>query len=138
MRKTTFLYLCVQKMRLKSLEEKYVINADIEETAIRVQKALDEIGLKNVSIKKHVPPRYLLVEYSPGWVGKALEIEFLFKKIEGGTEVAVKWPYTKELPSKNETPVVFHKYHEEMRKTTEGIIEEFKKKINAVDSAENK
>jgi hypothetical protein len=123
-------------MRLKALEEKYIVNADIEETAMRVQKALDGIGLKNVSIKKHVPPRYLLVEYSPGWVGKALEIEFLFKKTEGGTEVAVKWPYTKELPSKDETPVAFRKYIEEMKKITEGIIAEFKKKIDAVDSGE--
>ena len=123
-------------MRLKALEEKYHVNADIEETALRVQKALDEVGLKNVFVKKHVPPRYLLVEYSPGWVGKVLEIEFLFTKTEGGTEVAVKWPYTKELPSKDETPLAFRKYREEMRKIIDGIITEFKKKIDAVDASE--
>jgi hypothetical protein len=121
-------------MRLKALEEKYHVNAGIEETVLRVQKALDEVGLKSVSIKKHVPPRYLLVEYSPGWVGKALEIEFLFEKTDVGTEVAVKWPYTKELPSKDETPVAFQKYREEMRKKTEEIIAEFKRKIEAVDA----
>ncbi len=121
-------------MRLKTLEEKYQVNADIEETSMRVQKALEEVGLKNIAIKKHVPPRYLLVEYSPSWVGKALEIEFLFNKNELGTEVAVKWPYTKELPAKDETPVAFRKYQEEMRKTTESLIAEFKRKIGVVDA----
>jgi hypothetical protein len=124
-------------MRLKALEEKYHVNADIEETAMRVQKALDEVGLKSVSVKKHVPPGYLLIEYSPGWVGKALEIEFLFKKTEVGTVVSVKWPYTKELPSKDETPIAFRKYKEEMRKKTEDIIAEFKKKIDAVEAERN-
>lgn len=119
-------------MRLKALEETYHVKAGIEETSMRVQKALDEIGLKNVAIKKHVPPRYLLVEYSPSWVGKSLEIEFLFEEKPTGTDVAVKWPYTKELPAKNEVPETFRKYQEEMRKTTERIITDFKAKIGAV------
>jgi hypothetical protein len=118
-------------MRLKALEEKYNVDVGVEETSMRVQKALDEVGLKNVTVKKHVPPRYLLVEYSPCWVGKALEIEFLFKETKLGTEVAVKWPYMKELPSKDETPVAFRKYQEETRRITEGLIAEFKRKIGA-------
>ncbi len=122
-------------MRLKSLEEKYQVNAGIEEAQRRVQKALDELGLKNVTVKKHVPPRYLLVEYSPGWVGKTFEIEFLFKETKTGTEVAVKWPYTKELPSKDETPSAFRKQQEETRRKTERLIEEFKRKIGATDIA---
>lgn len=128
------LYPSVHKMRLKTIEETYQVNADIEETTARIQKALEEVGLKNITIKKQVSPRYLLVEYSPGWVGKALEIEFLFKKNDLGTEVAVKWPYTKELPSKDDAPVAFSKYQEEMRKTTEGLITEFKKKIGVVNT----
>jgi hypothetical protein len=120
-------------MRLKSLEETYQVNAGIEEAQIRVQNALDEVGLKNVTVKKHVPPRYLLVEYSPGWVGKTFEIEFLFKETKTGTEVAVKWPYTKELPSKDEVPSAFRKQQEETRRKTERLIEEFKRKIGATD-----
>jgi hypothetical protein len=120
-------------MRLKSLEETYQVNAGIEEAQMRVQKALDEVGLKNVTVKKHVPPRYLLVEYSPGWVGKTFEIEFLFKETKTGTEVAVKWPYTKELPSKDETPGAFRKQQEETRRKTERLIEEFKRKIGATN-----
>ena len=118
-------------MRLKTLEEKYLIAADIEEAVIRVQKALDEVGLKNVMVKKHVPPRYLLMEYSPSWVGKALEIEFLFEKTGKGTEVSVKWPYTKELPSKDELPNAFSAKQEETRRKTEKLIEEFKRRIGA-------
>jgi hypothetical protein len=128
MRKTVNLLAECQRMRLKALEEKYFVDAGVEETSLRVQKALDEVGLKNV------PPRYLLVEYSPGWVGKALEIEFLFKEITGGTEVAVKWPYTKELPSKDETPTAFRKYQEETRKIIESLIGEFKRKIGAKEN----
>ncbi|MCW4005544.1 MAG: hypothetical protein NWF04_02950 [Candidatus Bathyarchaeota archaeon] len=121
-------------MRLKTLEETYHVNADIEETSLRVQKALSEIGLKNVAIKKYVPPRYLLVEYSPSWVGKSLEIEFLFEEKQAGTDIAVKWPYTKELPAKNDVPDQFRKYQEEMKKTTERIVTEFKTKIGAVNT----
>jgi hypothetical protein len=111
-------------MRLKSLEEKYCIQASVEEAQWRVQKALDELGLRNVSVKKHVPPRYLLVEYSPGWVGKAFEIEFLFKETETGTtEVAVKWPYTNELPHKDESPGAFREHQEETRRRAEQLIE---------------
>ncbi len=120
-------------MRLKSLEEKYLVKADIKEASERVQKALEEIGLKNVSVKKHAPPRYLLIEYAPSWVGKALEIEFLFKETEHGTEIDVKWPYTREVPSKNEAPDVFLKYQEEMRKITKSLISDFKLKINAIE-----
>ncbi len=121
-------------MRLKSLEEIYQVNARIEETQMRVQKALDELGLKNVAVKKHVPPRYLLVQYSPSWVGKNFEIEFLFKETQTGTEVAVKWPYTKELPSKDEAPTAFRKQQEETWRKTRNLIEEFKRKIGATDT----
>jgi hypothetical protein len=41
-------------------------------------------------IKKEVPPRYLLVAYSPGWIGKALEIEFVFRERQDGIEVSVR------------------------------------------------
>ncbi|MFB3888203.1 MAG: hypothetical protein ACE14S_01840 [Candidatus Bathyarchaeia archaeon] len=121
-------------MRLKVIEEKYFVKANIEETQSRVQKALEAVGLSSVAVKKSVPPRYLLMEYSPGWVGKTFEIEFLFTKTDGGTEVAIKWPYTKELPAKNETPTEFRRHQEETRRRTESLIEEFKRRIGASDA----
>ncbi len=125
-------------MRLKSLEEKYLVPADVEETQTRVQQALEQVGLKGVSVKKHVPPRYLLVEYSPSWVGKALEIEFLFKETDKGTEVAVKWPYTRELPAQNESSAEFFCHQERIRQKTSLLIEEFKQRISAttIESSE--
>ena len=118
---------------LKFIEEKYLITARIEECSSLVQKALDEVGLKNVVVEKEVSPRYLLVKYSPEWVGKALEIEFLFKEREDGTEVSIKWPYTKEVPSDNEHSLVFRKEQEEGRQKTERLIMEFKRLIGAKD-----
>ena len=124
-------------MRLKALEEKYFVNATIAEAQERIEKALDEVGLKNVSVKKYVPPRYILFQYSPSWVGKALEIEFLFHEIDGGVEVSVKWPYMKALPSKDESPSMFQKQQEEMWLKTEQLISEFKRKIGATTLKEN-
>ena len=122
-------------MLLKFIEEKYLISARVDACSSLVQKALDEVGLKNVVVEKEVSPRYLLVKYSPGWVGKALEIEFLFKEREDGTEVSIKWPYTKEVPSDNEHSLVFRKEQEEGRQKTERLIEEFKTLIGAKDVA---
>jgi hypothetical protein len=120
-------------MLLKFIEEKYMITARIEDCSSLVQKALDELGLKNVVVEKEVSPRYLLVKYSPGWVGKALEIEFLFMEREDGTEVSIKWPYAKEVPSDNEHSLVFRKEQEEGRQKTERLIMEFKRLIGAKD-----
>jgi hypothetical protein len=120
-------------MRLKAIEEKYVIDASIEEAQARVQNALEAVGLKGVTIKKHVPPRYLLVEYAPGWVGKALEIEFLFSKTENGTEVTVKWPYMRAIQSEKESTSAFEKHQKETQMKTDELIEAFKIKIGAIN-----
>jgi hypothetical protein len=120
-------------MRLKAIEEKYVIEASIEEAQARVQNALEAVGLKGVTIKKHVPPRYLLVEYAPGWVGKALEIEFLFSKTENGTEVTVKWPYMRAIQSEKESTSAFEKHQKETQMKTDELIEAFKIKIGAIN-----
>jgi hypothetical protein len=123
-------------MRLKFLEGKYLLSTRIEECSPLVKKALNEVGLKNAVVKKEVPPRYLLIEYSPGWVGKALEIEFVFKKTENGTEVSVKWPFASKIPPfiDNKNHVTLLKKHEEEKKqAAERLIEEFKKRIGATD-----
>ena len=120
-------------MLLKFLESKYLVGTRIEDCSSLVQKALNDVGLKGVMIKKTVSPNYLLVTYNPGWVGKALEIEFIFKKRQNGTEIAVKWPYTKEVPSDNQNPVEFYKEEEERKRRTESLIEKFKNKIGATD-----
>lgn len=120
-----------RKMLLRMLEEKYGVNATAEEASARVQKALDEVGLKNLAVRKHVPPGYLLMEYSPSWVGKTLEIECLFKETDKGTEITVKWPFYMELPAENEVPLAFRMQQEESLRKTKQLIEEFKKKIGA-------
>jgi len=120
-------------MLLKFLESKYLVSTPIGECSSLVQKALNEVGLKNVMIKKEVPPHYLLVAYSPGWVGKALEIEFVFKERQNGTEVYVKWPYAREIPQDNEKLTEFNKQEQERKQKAERLIEKFKIKIGATD-----
>ncbi|MGD0979442.1 MAG: hypothetical protein ABR962_09920 [Candidatus Bathyarchaeia archaeon] len=120
-------------MLLKFLESKYLVSTPIGECSSLVQKALNEVGLENVMIKKEVPPHYLLVAYSPGWVGKALEIEFVFKEGQKGTEVYVKWPYAREIPQDNENLTEFYKQEQERKQKAERLIEKFKIKIGATD-----
>jgi hypothetical protein len=120
-------------MLLKFLESKYFVSKPIEECSSLVQKALNEVGLKNVIVKKEVSPNYLLVVYSPGWVGKALEIEFVFKEKHNGTEIYVKWPYTEEIPQDNESLTEFNKQEQERKQNAERLIENFKNKIGATD-----
>jgi hypothetical protein len=120
-------------MLLKFLESKYLVSTPLEECSSLVQEALSEVGLENVMIKKEVPPHYLLVAYSPGWVGKALEIEFVFKERQKGTEVYVKWPYAREIPQDNENLTEFYKQEKERKQKAERLIEKFKIKIRATD-----
>jgi hypothetical protein len=120
-------------MLLKFLDEKYLVSARIEECSSLIQEALNEAGLKSVTPKKEVPPHYLLVTYSPGWVGKALEMEFVFKERQNGTEVSVRWPYAKEAPSDNQNPAEFYKQEKERKRRTERLIDKFKNKIGAAD-----
>jgi len=120
-------------MLLKFIESKYLVSTPIEECSSLVQKALNEVGLETVMIKKEVPPNYLLVAYSPGWVGKALEIEFVFKERQNGTEVNIKWPYAEEIPRDNESLTEFYKQEEERKQKAERLIEKFKNKIGATD-----
>jgi len=122
---------------LKFLESKYLVNTPIEECSSLVQKALNEVGLQNVIVRKEVLPNYLLVVYSPGWVGKALEIEFVFKKRQSGTEIFVKWPYAKEIPHNNENLTEFRKQEEEGKKKTERLIVKFKNMIGATEIPTN-
>jgi hypothetical protein len=120
-------------MLLKLLEGKYLVRTCIEECSSLVQQGLKEAGLRNVAVKKEVPPRYLLVVYSPGWVGKAMEIEFVFKESQDGTEILVKWPYAREIQRDDESLGEFMKQEEEGRRMTERLIEKFKSKIGAID-----
>ncbi|MGD0160126.1 MAG: hypothetical protein ABSB89_07495 [Candidatus Bathyarchaeia archaeon] len=120
-------------MLLKFLESKYLVSTPIEECSSLVQRALNEVGLENLIMKKEVHPNYLLVEYSPGWIGKALEIEFVFKERQGCTEVHVKWPYAREIPQDSENLTEFYKQERERKQKTERLIEKFKTKIGATD-----
>jgi hypothetical protein len=110
-------------MLLKFLEGKYLVRPRIEECPSLVQQGLNEAGLKNVVVKKEVPPRYLLVAYTPGWVGKAMEIEFVFNERDAGTEILVKWPYAKEIQRDDESLSEFRELQEERRHMAECLIE---------------
>jgi hypothetical protein len=121
-------------MRLKFLESKYLLDKRIEQCSSLVKTALNEVGLKNVVVKKEVPPRYLLMEYSPGWVGKALEIEFVFTERRNGTEVYVKWPFASEIPSfidDKDQIALLKRHEEERRQAVERLVEDFKRRIGA-------
>jgi hypothetical protein len=120
-------------MLLKFLEGKYLVRARIEKCSSLAQEALNGAGLKNLTVKKEVAPHYLLVAYSPGWIGKALEIEFVFKERRDGTEVSVKWPYAREIPLNDESPTEFHRQEEERKRKTERLIEKFKSRMGATD-----
>jgi hypothetical protein len=120
-------------MLLKFLDEKYLVSARIKECSSLIQEALNEASLKNVTPKKEAPPHYLLVTYGPGWVGKALEMEFVFKERQNGTEVSVRWPYAKEAPSDNQNPAELCKQEKERKRRTERLIDKFKNKIGATD-----
>lgn len=120
-----------ERLLLKFLEGKYLLGTPIQDCSYLVQKALNEVGLKGIMVKKEVSPNYLLVAYSPRWVGKTLEIEFVFKEGQNGTEVSVKWPYAREVPSDNQNPDEFYKQEAERKRRTERLNVEFKNKIGA-------
>jgi hypothetical protein len=122
-------------MRLKFMEEKFLIIKGIDECSSLVQEALNELGLKKVTVRKEVRPRYLLLDYSPGWVGKDLEVEFVFKESQNGTEVSVKWPYTEEVPpSIHDRNLLFYQQHgEERKQKIKRLLSEFKKRVGAID-----
>ena len=121
------------QMLLKFLEGKYLVSTPVGDCSVLVQKALNEVGLEKLIIKKEVSPNYLLVAYSPGWIGKTLEIEFVFKEKQEGTEVYVKWPYTEEVPRDKENPTEFQKQEQERKQRTERLIQKFKNRIGATD-----
>jgi len=125
-------------MLLKFLEGRYLLGKPVEECSALVQEALSEVGLKNVTLRKEVFPHYLLVQYSPGWVGKNFEIEFFFKERESGTEISVKWPYAEEIPPpEDDKYLVMHgKLEEERKQRMKRLIEKFKSKIGAADIPE--
>ena len=121
------------RVLLKFLEGKYLVKAPLEECSSLVQQGLNKAGLKNVWVKKDVPPRYLLITYSPGWVGKAMEIEFVFKESHDGSEIFVKWPYTREIKRSDESLGEFNRQEEERKRMTERFIMKFKNAIGATD-----
>ncbi|MGB9693653.1 MAG: hypothetical protein ACPLYF_02300, partial [Fervidobacterium sp.] len=80
------------KMCPKAIEGRYLLNAKFEESFSLVQKALAELNLKELKIKKSVPSSYMLAEYKAGWLDKR-EIEFTFRDKQNKTEVSIKWFY---------------------------------------------
>jgi hypothetical protein len=138
MRRKPNQYSGIKEMLLKYMESNYIVATSVEECSSLVQEALQEVGLKKVVVKKEVAPNYLLITYSPGWVGKALEIEFVFRQRQNGTEISVKWPYAEEVPTDIEHPAEFYKQEQERRHKTERLIEKFRTKIGATEISSSK
>lgn len=61
----------------------------MEKASEFLDRALIDIGFKELIIKKFVPLRYFLIQYDPSWINKALEIEFMIKKFKG-VELSMK------------------------------------------------
>jgi hypothetical protein len=72
------------------IQKKFIINKSNEETFAVTQKALAELGLKNLKTQKSVKGSYLLVEYKEGFMQKG-EVEFNFSPGQLKTEFSIKW-----------------------------------------------
>jgi hypothetical protein len=121
-------------MRWLLLEEKFLLNARIEECSPMVMKALNQLGLKRVAIKREVPPHYLMAECDFGWGHGKRKIEFVFKESQNGSEVSLKWPYAVDMGITNEkTRKRMETIWEGRKQKIKSIIEEFKSRVGAID-----
>ena len=122
-------------MRQLFLEGKYLVSLPIEKCSSMVQKALNELGFKKVTMKREVSPRYLLAECDLGWGHGKREIEFVFKDRQKGSEVSFKWPYGSEFPSHldGKQERLYTSLMEGRKQEAERLIEEFKSRIGATD-----
>lgn len=121
-------------MRWIFLEEKFLLNARIEECSSLVMKALNELGFKQVTIKREAPPRYLLAECDFGWGHGKRKLEFIFKETQNGSEVSLKWPYTLDIGITDEKTRKRMEIHWEGRKQKiKSLVEEFKGRIGAIE-----
>ena len=119
-----------------AVEGRYLLNVRVEESSPLVQKALSELGLKDLKIKKSAPSSYLLIEYKAGWLDKR-QIEFTFKDKQNKTEISIKWFY----PSYGEYESMLGKgdlalwkaAEKEERHKTERLFEELKSRIGAIE-----
>jgi hypothetical protein len=120
----------------KAIEGRYLLNAKVEESFSLVQKALSEIGLKDLKMKRLVPSSYILLEYKAGWLDKR-QIELVFKDKQNKTEVSVKWFYPsyeeyESLVGKKDFALWKVAEKEEEHKT-ERLLEELKSRIGAIE-----
>ena len=121
----------------KAMERRYSLNVRPEESFSLVQKALAELNLKDLKIKKSVPSSYILVEYKAGWLDKR-QIEFTFKDEQTKTEVSIRWFYPSyeilESMAKKKEEIALVKAGEETEKhKIERLFEELKSRIGATD-----
>lgn len=118
----------------KAIEGRYLLNAKSEESFSLVQKALVELNLKELKIKKSVPSSYMLAEYKAGWLDKR-EIEFTFRDKQNKTEVSIKWFYPsyegyESLFSKKDYALIKAGEHE-AKQRTESLFNELISRIGA-------
>lgn len=115
-----------------AIEGRYLLNSRVEESFSLVQKALTELGLKDLKIKKLVPSSYILAEYTAGWLDKR-QIELVFKDKQTQTEVSIKCFYPsyegyESLVGRKESALL-KAGEKEAKHKTERLFEELKSRI---------
>jgi hypothetical protein len=122
----------------KAVEGKYLLNRKPNEAFSLVQQALAEIGLKELKVKKSIPPSFLIMEYKAGW-GNRREIEFVIKGRENGSEVSIKWFYLgtsqllEAMPHNERQMQMMRAIEKRRREPVERLFEELKHRIGASD-----
>jgi hypothetical protein len=122
------------------VERKYYLGKRPEDAFSLVQQALDKLDLKDMEVKKSIPPSYLVIKYKAGWLDKR-EIEFVIKGRENGSEVSMKWLHhgmtTEDLEAFGKIDEKHKKMIEasgrRMREPMERMFEEIKHRIGASD-----
>jgi len=120
------------------MEGRYLLNAKVEESFSLVPKALAELGLKDLKMKRSVPSSYLLVEYKSGWLDKR-QIEVMLSDKENKTQVTIRWFYPSRealksmVKEKEEIASFFEAIEEEERHKMERLFKELKSRIGAIE-----
>jgi len=123
----------------EAVEGRYSLKKTVGESFSLIQKALTELNLKNLKMKRLVPSSYILAEYKAGWLDKR-QIEFILQQKKTQTEVSIKFFYPsldgwESMVGKKE--IGAFRAQEKLEKTrTERLFEELKSRIGATPVTE--
>jgi rubrerythrin len=120
------------------VERKYFLSKKREDAFSLVQQALNKLDLKEMQVKKSVPPSYLVIKYKAGWADKR-EVEFVIEDRENGSEVSIKWfvqSTTEDLSAlgfSEKDKKMIEVFSRPVRESMERMFEEIKHMIGARD-----